>query len=87
MSPSNQCGIRERIDGINCLFVCTCCCGWGGETEKPRSAAMERASDMPPMRLRGFLPTQLDSLPIDIFQFPTNTTSFSKVQMNPPKKK
>lgn len=38
----------------------------GGLTEKPRSAAMERASDMPPRRLRGFFPTQLVSLPIDI---------------------
>lgn len=39
-----------------------------GETEKPRSEARERASDMPPMRLIGFLPTQVESFPIDIFK-------------------
>lgn len=38
----------------------------GGATEKPRSAAIERASDIPPMRLNGFFPTQVVSLPIDI---------------------
>jgi len=41
----------------------------GEETEKPRSAAIERASDIPPMRLTAFLPTQLDSFVIDIFEF------------------
>lgn len=41
-------------------------CEGGGETEKPRSAAIERASDIPPIRLRGFFPTQVVSLPIDI---------------------
>lgn len=41
-------------------------CEGGGLTEKPRSAAIERASDIPPSRLRGFFPTQLVSLPIDI---------------------
>jgi hypothetical protein len=30
---------------------------------------MERASDMPPMRLMGFLPTQVVSLPMDIIIF------------------
>lgn len=35
-------------------------------TEKPRSEAMERASDIPPMRLKGFLPTHDVSFPIDI---------------------
>jgi len=38
----------------------------GGATENPRSAAMERASAMPPMRLMGFLPTQVVSQPIDM---------------------
>lgn len=40
-----------------------------GDTEKPRSAAIDSASDIPPMRFTGFLPTQLDSLAIDIFKF------------------
>lgn len=50
----------------------------GGATEKPRSAAMERASDMPPMRLRGFFPTQVlpVSLPIDIFLQPKHGLLF-----------
>ena len=39
----------------------------GGDTEKPRSEAIERASDIPPMRRSGFLPTHVLSLPIDIF--------------------
>jgi len=36
---------------------------------KPRSEAMERASDMQPTRLNGFFPTHEDelSLPVDIF--------------------
>ncbi|KAL6985370.1 hypothetical protein U1Q18_018746 [Sarracenia purpurea var. burkii] len=38
----------------------------GGGTEKPISAAVERALDIPPKRLRGFFPTQVVSLPIDI---------------------
>ena len=41
-------------------------CDGGGATEKPRSAAIERASDIPPIRLRGFFPTQVVSPPIDI---------------------
>lgn len=41
----------------------------GGDMEKPRSAAIDRASDIPPMRFTGFLPTQLDSLAIDDFKF------------------
>jgi len=40
----------------------------GGDMEKPRSAANDRASGIPPMRFTGFLPTQLDSLAIDIFK-------------------
>lgn len=36
----------------------------GGGTEKPNSEAMERASDIPPSRLIGFLPTHVESLPI-----------------------
>lgn len=44
----------------------TIACEGGGDTEKPRSAAIERASDIPPIRLRGFFPTQVVSLPIDI---------------------
>lgn len=42
----------------------------GGATEKPRSEAIDRASDMPPMRRRGFFPTQEVSLPIDILGAP-----------------
>lgn len=48
----------------------------GGETEKPRSAAMERASDMPPIRLRGFFPTQVVSVLLaidDISHSPTTS--------------
>lgn len=48
----------------------------GGATEKPRSAAMERASDMPPMRLRGFFPTQVVSVLLaidDISHSPTTS--------------
>lgn len=46
-------------------------CEGGAETWKPRSAARERASPMPPMRLNGFLPTHVVSVPIDISQPPT----------------
>lgn len=44
--------------------------------EKPSSAAIDRASDIPPMRFTGFLPTQLDSLAIDISNSNTHNSDF-----------
>lgn len=38
----------------------------GGGIEKPRSAAMERASAMPPRRFGGFFPIHAGSPPADI---------------------
>jgi hypothetical protein len=39
------------------------------DTEKPRSVAIDRAFDIPPVRFAGFLLTQLNSLDINIFKF------------------
>jgi hypothetical protein len=53
----------------------------GLDTEKPRSVAIDRAYDIPPVRFIGFLLTQLDSLDIDIFKFQIKHTTCSALKL------